>query len=64
MTASALDDVPGLGPVRRAALLERFGSVQRLRQASVDEVVAVPGMGRRTAESVLSALGAPGMLQT
>ena len=62
MTASALDDVPGLGPVRRAALLERFGSVQRLREASVEEVAAVPGMGRRTAESVLSALGAPGML--
>ena len=63
MTTSALDEVPGLGPVRTAALLERFGSVQRLRLASVEEVAAVPGMGRRTAESVLSALGAPGMLQ-
>ena len=64
MTASVLDEVPGLGPVRRAALLKHFGSVRRLRQASVEEVAAVPGMGRRTAESVLSALGAPGMLET
>jgi excinuclease ABC subunit C len=63
MTVSALDDIPGLGPVRRAALLERFGSVKRLREASVDDVAAVPGIGRRTAESVLSALGAPGMLE-
>jgi excinuclease ABC subunit C len=56
MTASALDGVPGLGEARRAALLKHFGSVKKLRAASVDEVVEVPGVGRRTAEAVLAAL--------
>ena len=40
MTASALDDVPGLGPARRAALLKHFGSVRKLRAADVDEIAA------------------------
>ncbi|MEL7975095.1 excinuclease ABC subunit UvrC [Isoptericola sp. F-RaC21] len=57
MTASALDDVPGLGPTRRKALLSTFGSVKRLRAASVDEIAQVRGMGRRTAEAVVAALG-------
>jgi excinuclease ABC subunit C len=56
MTASALDGVPGLGPARRAALLRQFGSVRKLRAASVEEVAAVPGVGRRTAAAVLGAL--------
>jgi excinuclease ABC subunit C len=56
MTASALDDVPGLGPARQAALLKHFGSVRRLRQASVDEIASVPGMGERTAAAVVAAL--------
>jgi excinuclease ABC subunit C len=56
MTASALDGVPGLGEVRRKALLRKFGSVKKLTAASVDEVAQVPGIGRRTAEAVLAAL--------
>jgi excinuclease ABC subunit C len=56
MTQSALDDIPGLGELRRKALLRTFGSVKRLRQASIDEIAAVPGVGRRTAEAVHSAL--------
>jgi excinuclease ABC subunit C len=56
MTASVLDDIPGLGPVRTRALLDRFGSVARLRGAAVAEVAAVPGIGPRLAESVLAAL--------
>ncbi|MDM7856328.1 excinuclease ABC subunit UvrC [Cellulomonas alba] len=56
MTTSALDAVPGLGPARQAALLKRFGSVKRLRAASVEEVAAVPGMGARTAAAVVAAL--------
>jgi excinuclease ABC subunit C len=56
MTASALDDVPGLGQTRRAALLKHFGSLRRLRAASVDQISAVPGMGPRTAQAVYSAL--------
>ena len=56
MTTSVLDDVPGLGPARRKALLAHFGSVRRLRAAGVDELVAVPGIGRHTAETIVEAL--------
>jgi len=45
MTASVLDDVHGLGPVRRAAVLKHFGSVAKLRGADVDQITAVPGVG-------------------
>lgn len=58
MTGSALDDVPGLGPSRRKALMAAFGSVRKIRAASVEEVAAVPGFGRATAESVVAALAA------
>jgi excinuclease ABC subunit C len=60
MTASALDAVPGLGEVRRKALLRRFGSLKRLAAASVEEVAEVPGIGRRTAEAVLAAVAPNG----
>jgi excinuclease ABC subunit C len=60
MTVSALDGVPGLGPSRRTALLKHFGSVRKLRAAGADEIAALPGFGRRTAEAVLAALHAPG----
>jgi excinuclease ABC subunit C len=56
MTASALDGVPGLGEVRRKALLRRFGSLKKLAAASPEEIAAVPGVGPRTAEAVLAAL--------
>ncbi|EYR64028.1 excinuclease ABC subunit C [Actinotalea ferrariae CF5-4] len=56
MTVSALDGVPGLGPARSAALLKHFGSVKRLRAASVEEIAAVRGMGARTAQAVVDAL--------
>ena len=58
MTASALDTVRGLGESRRKALVSHFGSLARLRQASVEEITAVPGIGRATATAVLEALGA------
>ena len=57
MTASALDGIAGLGETRRKALLRHFGSLKRLKAASVEEVLEVPGIGRRTAEAVLAALG-------
>jgi excinuclease ABC subunit C len=57
MTASALDSVPGLGEVRRKALLRQFGSLRRLGQASIDEIAEVPGIGPRTAEAIVAALG-------
>ncbi|MEV0940801.1 excinuclease ABC subunit UvrC [Micromonospora wenchangensis] len=56
MTESALDTVPGLGEVRRKALLRHFGSLKRLSAATVEEIVEVPGVGRRTAEAILAAL--------
>jgi excinuclease ABC subunit C len=57
MTESALDDVPGLGAVRRKALLRHFGSLKKLRAASAEEIAEVPGLGLRTARSVAHALG-------
>jgi excinuclease ABC subunit C len=56
MVESALDGVPGLGETRRKALLRHFGSLKRLRAATVEEVLEVPGIGRRTAEAVLAAV--------
>ncbi|MDX6215015.1 MAG: excinuclease subunit [Frankiales bacterium] len=56
MTASALDGIAGLGEARRKALLRHFGSLKRLRAASVEEVLEVPGVGRLTAEAVVAAL--------
>ncbi len=56
MTTSALDDIPGLGETRRKALLRRFGSLKRLRAAGVDDLLEVPGIGRRTAEAIVAAL--------
>ncbi|WP_405085717.1 excinuclease ABC subunit UvrC [Microbispora sp. NBC_01389] len=53
---SALDQVPGLGPARRQALLRHFGSVKRLREASAEEIQAVPGIGPATAEAIVAAL--------
>ena len=57
MTASALDAVRGLGEHRRKALVTHFGSVARLKEASVEEITAVPGIGVATAKAVLEALG-------
>jgi excinuclease ABC subunit C len=59
MTASALDEVRGLGESRRRALVSHFGSLARLREASVEEITAVPGIGASTAAAVLAALSAP-----
>ncbi len=56
MTASALDAVPGLGEHRRKALVTHFGSVARLKEATVDEITAVPGIGVTTATAVLAVL--------
>lgn len=50
--ASALDSLPGIGPVKRKALLKFFGSVDRIRAASVVELSAVPGINTALAESI------------
>jgi excinuclease ABC subunit C len=56
MTASALDAVPGLGEHRRKALVTHFGSLARLKEATVEEITSVPGIGVATATAVLDAL--------
>ncbi|MEU6881260.1 excinuclease ABC subunit UvrC [Streptomyces sp. NPDC046712] len=53
---SPLDAVPGLGTTRKQALIKHFGSVKRLRQATIEQICEVPGMGRKTAEAVAVAL--------
>ena len=56
LRSGPLDAVPGLGAGRRQALLKHFGSLKRLRAATVDEICEVPGIGRKTAETVAAAL--------
>jgi excinuclease ABC subunit C len=51
-----LDAVPGLGEHRRKALVTHFGSIARLKEATVDQITAVPGIGVATAAAVLEAL--------
>ena len=51
-TASAIDVVPGIGPKRKRMLMRRFGSLKGVREATVDEIAAVPGMTRRLAETL------------
>ncbi|MDQ6656979.1 MAG: excinuclease ABC subunit UvrC, partial [Actinomycetota bacterium] len=60
MTVSVLDGIPGLGETRRRALLRHFGSLKRLRAASADEIVAVPGIGPATAAVIVEALAGSG----
>ncbi|KUM81927.1 excinuclease ABC subunit UvrC [Streptomyces curacoi] len=54
--SSPLDDVPGLGETRKQALIKHFGSVKKLRAATIDQICEVPGIGRKTAETIAVAL--------
>ncbi|MEU9211464.1 excinuclease ABC subunit UvrC [Streptomyces sp. NPDC048415] len=54
--SSPLDDVPGLGEMRKQALIKHFGSVKKLRSATIDQICEVPGIGRKTAETIAVAL--------
>jgi len=56
MVESLLDGVPGLGDVRRKALVKQFGSLKKLRAASVEDLAIVPGIGPKTAEAIAAAL--------
>lgn len=60
MVESLLDDVPGLGEVRRKTLLKHFGSLKKLREAEVDDIALVPGIGPRTAEAIKAAVARDG----
>ncbi|MCX7723527.1 MAG: excinuclease ABC subunit UvrC [Verrucomicrobiae bacterium] len=58
ISESILDEFPGIGQQRKAALLRKFGSVQRLRLASVEEIASVPGVGPKLAAELKSFLAA------
>ncbi|MGI9156452.1 MAG: excinuclease ABC subunit UvrC [Marmoricola sp.] len=58
MVESLLDDVPGLGEVRRKTLVRHFGSLKKLRAATVEEIAMVPGIGVRTATAIADAVAA------
>ncbi|MCA0345684.1 MAG: excinuclease ABC subunit UvrC [Actinobacteria bacterium] len=58
--ASQLSEIPGLGPKRVQALLKHFGSVARLREASLDEISSAPGVGPQLATQILSRLAESG----
>ena len=53
---SELDNIPGIGPTRREALLKHFGSVQRIRESTVEEIAAVKGITSKLAEAIKSVL--------
>jgi excinuclease ABC subunit C len=55
---SALDKIPGIGGARKRALLRAFGSVKRIEEASLDELLKVPSINQKIAEDVLQALRA------
>jgi excinuclease ABC subunit C len=50
--ASQLDAIPGIGPRRRRALLARFGSIEKIRDASIEELLTVEGMTRAAAQKL------------
>jgi excinuclease ABC subunit C len=56
MLESLLDEIPGLGSARRAALLDRFGSVSAIRKAAVSELATTPGIGEKLAETIAQSL--------
>lgn len=55
-TRSVLEDVPGIGPKRRRSLLKHFGSLEAVKQASVEELASAPGMTRKVAEALRQSL--------
>ena len=60
ISESLLDEFPGIGSNRKAALLKHFGSLKRLRKATAEEIVEVPGFGKKSAESLCDFLSARG----
>jgi len=53
MLESLLDEVPGLGEIRRKSLLTHFGSVSALKAATIDELAVVPGIGKKMAKTII-----------
>ena len=59
MRHSALDDIPGLGPARRKQLVKSFGSVAKVKEASVEDLCELPGFGPSLAEKIYETLHQP-----
>jgi excinuclease ABC subunit C len=57
--ASPLDEIPGIGPARKKALLRRFGSLARLARATPEEIAATPGIGPELARAIAEHLRTP-----
>ena len=49
---SVLDDIPGVGPARRKALMRHFKSIEEIKKASVEELAEIPELNRRAAEDI------------
>ena len=49
---SVLDDITGIGPKRRKALMKQFGDLEKIKEASIEELSSVEGMTQKTAEEV------------
>ena len=60
LTHSVLDEIPGIGPKRKQALLSHFGSIEKIQEAGLDELLAVKGMTHRIAEHILKHLSQRG----
>ena len=58
ISESILDEFPGIGERRKQALLKKFGSVQRMRTATIEQIAAVPGFGGKSAEELKKFLAA------
>jgi excinuclease ABC subunit C len=56
LLASQLEEIPGVGPKTRLALLRHFGSLRQLRVATVEELAAAPGIGSKSAKSIYDGL--------
>lgn len=51
---SVLDDIPGVGPARRKALMRHFKSLDEIRQATVEDLMEIPEMNERTAQEIVA----------
>jgi len=58
---SVLDDIPGIGPLRKKTLLKHFKSIPKIKEASLDQLSALPGMNRKAAQAVLAKLQKTGV---
>ena len=56
MTHSVLEDIPNVGPKRRAALLEHFGSIKEIKKAAYEDILSIDGMTQKAAESIVDFL--------